>query len=122
METEENGGGNGAAGGPGPRVDEVERAIAAQRAAEAAAAAVAAERAAELARAKQLPRAVIAIRKPAAAEGWKDTRAVAEATERALRHDAGHIYSQIYPLRPQGRDWLTYSAVRMRAVEGRGVG
>ena len=45
---------------------------------------------------------------------------MAEATGRALRVDASQVYGQIYALRPQGRDWLTYSAVRMRAAEGLG--
>ena len=86
--------------------EEAARVAAAQA---AAAAAVADER--EVQRLSQLPRAVMAFRKPAAIEGWKDARAMEAATAQVPRSTAAGIYGMVHALRPQGKDWQAYQAV-----------
>ena len=78
---------------------EAARVAAAQAAAAAAAAAVADER--EVQRWSQLPRAVVAFRKPAAIEGLKNPRQMEAATAQVLRSAAAGIYGMVHALRPQ---------------------
>ena len=86
---------------------------AAARAAAAAAAAVADE--SEVKRLNLLPRAVMAFRRPVGIEGWKDARAMEASSAQMLRSTAAGTYGMVHALRPQGRDWQAYQAVRPRA-------
>ena len=92
---------------------------AAARAAAAAAAAVADE-SNEVKRLSLLPRAVVAFRKPVGIEGWKDARAMEAASAQMLRSTAVGTYGMVHALRPQGKDWQAYQAVRPRAQVGVG--
>ncbi len=77
-----------------------------ERAAQAAAAAAAAEaERQEILKLNQTPRAVMAFRRPATVEVWKDTAAIETASKRALRVEAPSMYSQAHALRPQGRNY-----------------
>ena len=59
---------------------------------------------------------------PAAIEGWKNAREMEAASAQVLRSEAAGIYAgMVHALRPQGRDWQAYQAVRPCAHRDVGI-